>query len=484
VLVILFLPVPAVPDEAIDHFVEGRIQYNLASNRSEDALAALDEFNAALDLAPDYGRALFYRSLANTDRSLLDKHLDTQQAIDDGLRAIELGNRSSPVYGNLGWLYYLNGQYRSALEHTVTALGMSADDCYLPFNHGLILLALGQPQQAESAYTVAIDCAQRQSSDAVFNSYMDIGVTDLTELAAARPDLGDSLNPAIDRLKEALAQLRLYGSLSDVAVESEFGPVTFGGDVDSNDIVQDLASEFPQSATIVYAQLAFENMRPESRWMTRWVLDGEEYLSRVYDNWIYAESGTIWVSLYNFGGLTSGTYTLDVFVDGQLVTSGQVVVLPGDLPPMTYFSSTSVGVTISYPASWKVTDLADNEVSVVAARNPDSADFFGATAWVAGTGTDEDVFQLFDLYLDALEQEREDFSAEDREAFTLAGQDGWLNYYEYTDGSGDLIQGALAGVVDAAGEFSYIVVLEARDAEWDAQVDMFNVMLERFTIDD
>jgi hypothetical protein len=361
---------------------------------------------------------------------------------------------------------------------------MSADDCYLPFNHGLILLALGQPQQAESAYTVAIDCAQRQSSDAVFNSYMDIGVTDLTELAAARPDLGDSLNPAIDRLKEALAQLRLYGSLSDVAVESEFGPVTFGGDVDSNDIVQDLASEFPQSATIVYAQLAFENMRPESRWMTRWVLDGEEYLSRVYDNWIYAESGTIWVSLYNFGGLTSGTYTLDVFVDGQLVTSGQVVVLPGDLPPMTYFSSTSVGVTISYPASWKVTDLADNEVSVVAARNPDSADFFGATAWVAGTGTDEDVFQLFDLYLDALEQEREDFSAEDREAFTLAGQDGWLNYYEYTDGSGDLIQGALAGVVDAAGEFSYIVVLEARDAEWDAQVDMFNVMLERFTIDD
>jgi tetratricopeptide (TPR) repeat protein len=483
VLVILFSPVPSVPDEAIERFVEGRIQYTLASSRGEDATEALAEFDAALELAPAYGRAQFYRSLTNTDSSLIDKHLDTQQAIDDALRAIELGNESSPVFGNLGWLYYLNGQYRSALDNTLQALGMSSDDCYLAFNHGLILLALGQPREAESAYTVAIDCAQRQSSDAVFNSYMDIGVTDLTELAAARPDLGDTLNPATDRLKEALAQVRLYGALSSVEVTAEFGPVSFGGSVDSDDIVQDLATEYPQSATIFYAQLSFENMVPESRWMTRWVLDGEEYLSRVYDNWIYGESGTTWISLYNFGGLTSGTYTLDVFVDGQLVTSGQAVVLPGNLPPMTYYSSTGVGVTISYPRTWNVTDLADNEVSVVAARNPNSADFLGVTAWVSGTGTDEDVFQLFDLYLDALEQEREDFSAEDREPYTLAALDGWINYYEYADVAGELIQGALAGVVDSEHELTFIVVLEARDADWDAQLEMFNVMLDRITID-
>ena len=131
----------------------------------------------------------------------------------------------------------------------------------------------------------------------------------------------------------------------------------------------------------------------------------------------------------------------------RLVTSGQVTVLPGELPPMTYFSSTGVGVTISYPTSWNVTDLADNEVSVVAARNPASADFFGVTAWIASTGTDEDVFQLFDLYLDALEQEREAFSAETREAFTLAERDGWLNYYEYSNASGELILGELRQAV-------------------------------------
>jgi tetratricopeptide (TPR) repeat protein len=148
VVVILFGPVPTVPDEAIEHFVEGRIQYTVANSRGVDATEALAEFNAALELAPNYGRALFYRSLANTDSSLLNKHLDTQQAIDDAVRAAELGNQSSPVYGNLGWLYYLNGQYRNALENTLTALSMSADDCYLAFNHGLIRLALGQPQEA------------------------------------------------------------------------------------------------------------------------------------------------------------------------------------------------------------------------------------------------------------------------------------------------------------------------------------------------
>ena len=42
--------------------------------------AARRDFDDALELAPDYGRAYFYRSLANTDSPLLDQRLDTQQA--------------------------------------------------------------------------------------------------------------------------------------------------------------------------------------------------------------------------------------------------------------------------------------------------------------------------------------------------------------------------------------------------------------------
>ncbi len=483
VLVILFQPVPFVPGSAIENFVEGRIQYNLAQSRGEDATAALDYFNAAVEIAPDYSRALFYRSLANTDSSLLEKHLDTQLAIDDALRAIRLGHEDAPVFGNLGWLYYLNGQYRSALEYTEIALPMAPDDCYLAFNHGLILLALEQPADAEAAYTRAIDCAQRQSSDSNFSYLMEVGVSDLAELAAARPDLGGTLNPAVERLKEAFASLRMYGEVLSVDSQAEFEPLVFGANVTEDNVVIDLADEYPQSATIVYAQLAYTGMAADSRWMARWVLDGREYLSTVYDEWVYGEDGTAWVSLYNYGGLNSGTYDLDVFVDGALVATGRLRVLPGDLPPMTYFASTNVGVTISYPTTWNVTDLADNEVSVVAARDPSSQDFFGVTAWIASTGADADIFQLFDLYLGALDEEMLDFSAEEREAFTLAGEDGWLNYYNYTDPAGLSIQGALAGVIDADEDLVFIVVVESHDDQWDAKVDLFNVMLDRLLID-
>jgi hypothetical protein len=95
VLIIFFGPVPTVSDAAIEHFIEGRIKYNLANNRGFDAGDSIPEFDAALELAPDYGRALFYRSLANTDSSLLDKHLDTQKAIDDGLKPCP-GQRARP----------------------------------------------------------------------------------------------------------------------------------------------------------------------------------------------------------------------------------------------------------------------------------------------------------------------------------------------------------------------------------------------------
>jgi hypothetical protein len=76
-----------------------------------------------------------------------------------------------------------------------------------------------------------------------------------------------------------------------------------------------------------------------------------------------------------------------------------------------------------------------------------------------------------------------DFSAEDREAFTLAGEDGWLNYYTYTDQAGLPIQGALAGVIDADEDLVFIVVAESHDDQWDAKVDLFNVMLDRLLID-
>ncbi len=480
VLVILVQPVPAIPEAAIQSFVDGRIKYNLDSQRGTDYSDAIADFDAAVKVAPAYAQAYFYRSLANTDSSLSDRHLNTQQAIDDANKAISLGDNISSVYGNLGWLYYLNGQYKSALANTETALAMSPNDCYLPFNDSLTQLALGRTTASDHTYGVAIDCAERQSSDTRFNSYLDSGVADLNDLAQARPDLQATIQPAATRLKEALAQNRLYGHLQDNPVAAQFEPLTFGSALDKDNFVTGLADQFPQSTTVLYAQLKYTGMKKDDTWMARWLLNGREYLTTVYPTWDYSENGSAWVSVYNNAGLNSGTYNLDLFVDGKLMGSGSVVVLPGKLPPMWYYTSYDVGVVVSYPETWTTTDLADNQVSVMAARDPQTQSFFGVTAWVANT--DSQMFNLFQLYLDALKKESQDFSSQDRQETTVAGLSGWEQDYGYTDQNGQAVRGTLAGVLDGNNKYGYVVVIEARAEDWIPLQPVFQVMLNRMQI--
>jgi len=480
VLLIIIGPVPRIPEDAIQHFVDGRIKYNLDGDRGTSYSDAISDFDAAIKAAPAYSQAYFYRSLANTDSSLVDRHLNTQQAIDDAQKAISLGNKSSSVYGNLGWLYYLNGQYNSALANTETALGMASNDCYLAFNHGLILFALGRGPAANAAYTAAIDCAERQSSDSQFNNDLDTGVVDLGDLEQARPDMQATIDPAIKRLKEALAQNRLYGQLKQVPVPAAFEPLTFGSGLDKDNFVIGIGDQFPQTTTVLYAQLKFKGMKKGDTWMARWLLNGQEYLTTVYPTWDYNSDGSAWVSVYNNAGLNSGTYHLDLFVDGQLLASGSVVVQPGQLPPMSYYSSYDVGIVVSYPETWTTTDLADNQVSVLAARDPNSPSFFGATVWVATT--DSQIFNLFQLYLDAVKKLSPDFSSQPRQPATVAGLNGWSQDYRYTNADGQSISGRLAGVLDGKQKYGYIVVIEARSEDWDGLQDVFTVMLNRMQI--
>src|SRR5256885_16821383 len=101
---------------------------------------------------------------------------------------------------------------------------------------------------------------------------------------------------------------------------------------------------------------------------------------------------------------------------------------------MTEYTSTDVGVTINYPSDWKVIDLADNEVSVIAARDPKNpAFFYGVVAYQATTGTDDDIFGLFNLYFGVQAKTFKDFSSEEAKEFTIADKAGWLRYYQYTD---------------------------------------------------
>jgi hypothetical protein len=347
--------------------------------------------------------------------------------------------------------------------------------------------------EAERVYSEeAIPCALRQSKY-LRSYYLDVGVIDLEDLAFARPDLVDAIQPSIVRLKQAAAALELFGDEAEdfgallLATQprpttATMGALSFGEFVDDSNHIADPQTEFPHTIVTVYATFDYAGMTADTLWLERWLLDGREYLVLEHAGWEEAESGTTWIGITNAGGLPSGQYTVDVFAEGNLIASGEFTVQAGDMPVMTTYDSTGVAVSINYPLSWNITDLCDNEVCVVAARDPGRPTFFGVTAWVAATGTDQDVLDLFNGYFGAQRQAYADFASETEEPFTVAELDGWLNYYSYTDVEGTPIQGAIVGVLDAPAQLVYLLVAETHFDEWDLNLELMNVMLSRIDI--
>ena len=204
---------------------------------------------------------------------------------------------------------------------------------------------------------------------------MDVGVHDLNELAEARPDLGDTLEPAIMRLKEALAPVRMYGDArTDTRLRAEFGPVTFGSSVDDDNIVLDVTERVsPDRHASCMPSSNMTSMRDDSRWMTRWLLNGQEYLTTPYDLGLWRRRHglgqrlqqrrpqrralTSWTSLSMAGWSPAARWWCQ----------------PGELPPMYLLSQHRRRRHHQLPATWDVTDMADNEVSVVAARDAGTA---------------------------------------------------------------------------------------------------------------
>lgn len=122
---------------------------------------------------------------------------------------------------------------------------------------------------------------------------------------------------------------------------------------------------------------------------------------------------------------------------------------------------------------------------MVAARDPENTPFFfGVVAYQAATGADDDIFGLFDLFSGAMTPRFGDFLLEEPEAFTVAGKGGWIRYYTYTDLEEHPIQGAVVGVLNADLDTVYLLAIETDAAEWEPNLDLFDVMLSRITIEE
>ncbi|MBI3109453.1 tetratricopeptide repeat protein [Candidatus Daviesbacteria bacterium] len=119
--------------------------------RRGDKQKALQEFQTAIALKPDYGDA--YHNLANTYREIgeLDKALENYQ----------MATRFNPnlwqSYQNTAAIYYDKAKFELAIENIQKALSVAPKIPNLWNNLGILYLTLGEKQQAKQAFEQALN---------------------------------------------------------------------------------------------------------------------------------------------------------------------------------------------------------------------------------------------------------------------------------------------------------------------------------------
>ncbi len=118
--------------------------------RQGDKQKALQEFQTAIALKPNYGDA--YHNLANTYREIgqLDKALENYQ------KALQFNPNLWQSHQNIAAIYYSQAQYDKALEQLDQAVKISPKIPNLWNNLGVVYLTLDNKQKAKEAFNNAL----------------------------------------------------------------------------------------------------------------------------------------------------------------------------------------------------------------------------------------------------------------------------------------------------------------------------------------
>ena len=118
--------------------------------RQGDKQKALQEFQTAIALKPNYGDA--YHNLANTQRELnqLDKALESYQ------KALEFNPNLWQSHQNIAAIYFQSKRYGLAMESIQKALVINPKNLNLQVNLGVIYLSLGQKEKAKEIFSAIL----------------------------------------------------------------------------------------------------------------------------------------------------------------------------------------------------------------------------------------------------------------------------------------------------------------------------------------
>ncbi len=344
-------PVPDLRDknQAIESYAKGMGMAH--QGRWDEAIASFDE---SIKIVPDYTSVYVERARAYSSKN------DLAKMIADFEKARDLGNESSNVAGELAWAYYLQGRMDDAVAMNRTALKTTPNELWIQFDLGLALLASGKIDDAKAEYTKGMDIAAKQVADAKaagqevpsfvwwglddaavsINGLMETAaVTDTSATQPPRDKIADpkTIVPVGEALKIQVKSLAVgleyAGKPPEGGVTAKISPFVFGMREDPTDPEAEpvIADSFPNGTQEVLVFFDYENMKDGQEVLFKVYIDGEEDPSwRIIAPWDLGASGSaekpLSLAYSDVFILTPGAYTVEIYVNSNLVQQGTFVV--------------------------------------------------------------------------------------------------------------------------------------------------------------
>lgn len=340
VIVVYVRPISIPSEPAIRAYAEG-----VGRLHQESPEAAIESFNQALALAPAYADAYFERGNAYFDLEQLD------QAATDYEAAFNAGRQDISLIMELGRVYYFLGRLDDALRLGQMELTLGPDHVVSHLDLGLVHLAAGQAEAAQTAFAQATTLAGQQVAAARAAGqeppdslwwYLDLAATDLDGLSgclteqeceAAPPyDIvsqagtdADTVDAVAQQLKELTVALEYTGRPPDPTTAVDVSSFEFAAELyDDNDefIDYDITDTFPADTSDVVVLLTYDGMQDGQQVVVKVFLDGEEDPTlRVLETWDQGPAGEteLLLSAGLLSTFTPGEYWVEMYVNSHLV---------------------------------------------------------------------------------------------------------------------------------------------------------------------
>ncbi len=340
---IYLAPVKLRPDQAMQAMARGHDDVYRAAilrdwRQKEEALkyyqSGIEQLNEALKIDPEYPAALGERASAYLqagEQRWLDREDASpflQYSIDDYRAAIDQGDESINSLWNLGWAYFLLGDQPASLDYTDRALEKAPQQIGLYLNKALALRALGKVDEAFATVQEAYQRATEQpTSSSTF--YFHASIFDITQQLRAFPNA--DLQQLLKDVKEKYVSLRYLKGQPVKPTGCQITAVAFYKGLNNNKELIDKADTFPAQTDTVYMGFDYTNL-PASGEIEAVVyfFDKEDETLTVQEKLNLPANGTGYIRITSpfikAGGLTSGSYRVDIHINGEYLASGEFTV--------------------------------------------------------------------------------------------------------------------------------------------------------------